>query len=100
MISADGVITIQCVSLDEVISNFKSTLIKMDIEGAEIDALPGEQKTIQKYVPGLAISVYHLPSHIWEIPLLVKQMMPGAYKYYLRAHGFNDYNIVLYAVPI
>lgn len=100
VISQDGLITIQCVSLDESVSDFKPTLIKMDIEGAEIEAIHGAQKIIQKIQPGLAISAYHLPSHIWEIPLLIKHMMPDAYKYYLRAHGFNDFDVVLYAVPI
>jgi FkbM family methyltransferase len=100
VISEKGAFTIQCISLDDAIPNFNPTLIKMDIEGAEIEALQGAQHIIQKYKPGLAISVYHFPSHIWEIPLFVKSMMPDAYHYYLRAHGFNDFDIVLYAIPI
>ena len=100
VISEKGSFTIQCISLDEVIPDFQPTLIKMDIEGAEMEALRGAQTIIQKYKPGLAISAYHLPSHIWEIPLWVKQMLPDAYHYYLRAHGYNDFDIVLYAVPI
>lgn len=100
VISNAGTFAVQCVSLDEAIPNFNPTLIKMDIEGAEIEALRGAQRIIQKYKPGLAISVYHAPAHLWEIPLLVEQMMPGAYRYYLRTHGFNDFDIVLYAIPI
>ncbi|MGA7194471.1 MAG: FkbM family methyltransferase [Anaerolineales bacterium] len=100
VISEKGAFTIQCISLDDAIPNFNPTLIKMDIEGAEIEALRGAQHIIQKYRPELAISVYHLPSHIWEIPLFVKAMMPDTYHYYLRAHGFNDFDIVLYTIPI
>jgi len=100
VISEEGTFIIQCIALDEAIPNFKPTLIKMDIEGAEIEALNGAQHIIQKYRPGLAISVYHFPAHIWEIPLLIKKMMPDAYRYFLRAHGFNDFDIVLYAIPI
>ena len=100
VISENGTAIIQCVSLDEAIPNFKPTLIKMDIEGAEMEAIKGAQNIIQKNKPGLAISVYHLPQHIWGIPLLIKKMTPKAYHYYLRAHGFNDFDIVLYAIPI
>lgn len=100
VITKNGEAVIQCVSLDEAIPNFKPTLIKMDIEGAEIEALNGAEHLIKKYKPGLAISVYHLPAHIWEIPLLIKKMMPTTYQYFLRAHGFNDFDIVFYAIPI
>jgi len=100
VIAPQGAFTIQCVSLDEAIPNFTPTLIKMDIEGAEVEALRGAQHIIQEYKPGLAICVYHRPSHIWEVPLLIEQMLPGTYRCYLRAHAFNDFEVVLYAVPI
>jgi len=38
----------------------------MDIEGAEIDALQGAKKIIQKSNPMLAICVYHKPNHLWK----------------------------------
>jgi FkbM family methyltransferase len=96
--NGDGIL--QCVSLDDAIPNFAPNLIKMDIEGAEIEAIHGAQNIIQRYKPGLAISVYHAPSHIWEIPVLIHQMMPSTYSYHLRSHGFNDFDMVLYALPI
>ena len=72
----------------------------MDIEGAEIEALKGAQNIIQKYKPGLAISVYHAPEHVWEIPILIREMLPNTYQYYLRSHAYNDFETVLYAIPI
>lgn len=90
---------VQCVSLDETIPAFNPNLIKMDIEGAEPDALLGARNLIATSRPGLAISIYHRPEHLWQIPLLVKDLAKGKYQYFLRAHGLNDFDIVLYAVP-
>ncbi|MBP5705970.1 MAG: FkbM family methyltransferase [Spirochaetales bacterium] len=46
----------------------KVDFIKMDIEGAEEEALVGASDTIKKYHPNIAISVYHKPSDFWKIP--------------------------------
>ena len=94
-----GDAVVQCVALDETIPTFTPTLIKMDIEGAEPDALLGARNLIADSRPGLAISIYHRPEHLWQIPLLVKDLVKGEYQYFLRAHGFNDFDIVLYAIP-
>lgn len=59
------------------------TFIKMDIEGAEVDALLGARKTLEKYAPKLAISIYHKWSHRWEIPLLIHSFCED-YKFYLK----------------
>jgi FkbM family methyltransferase len=100
-INTEGYSSIQCVAIDEVLINFAPTLIKMDIEGAEYDALLGMQRTIQQYKPGLAISLYHHPAHLWQIPLLVEQLANNLcqYKYFVRLHQRNGYDLVFYAVP-
>jgi len=72
-------------------------LIKTDIEGAEPDALLGTRKLISEHLPGLAISIYHRPEHLWQIPLLVYQIAGNQYQHYLRSHAFSDFDIVLYA---
>jgi FkbM family methyltransferase len=46
--------------------------IKMDIEGAETNALHGATETLQRWRPRLAISAYHLPEDPVEIPRTVK----------------------------
>ncbi|MEI6679670.1 MAG: FkbM family methyltransferase [Mariniphaga sp.] len=96
-IQVNGDITIQCLSLDETLLDVKIGYIKMDIEGAEIDALLGAQNTIKKYKPTLAISLYHKPEHLFTIPLLIKSWNLG-YKFYIRSHGNNLLETVLYCV--
>lgn len=102
LITNNGEAVIQCVSLDESAPNFAPTLIKMDIEGAELEALRGAEKTIAAFHPGLALSIYHTPTHLWEIPLWVAQIARKygfEYKYYLRTHAYNTFESVFYAIP-
>lgn len=81
--------------LDDVI-NEKVTFIKMDIEGAELNALKGSAETIRKYKPKLAICVYHKNEDFFEIPYFIHSLVPE-YKLYLRHHSWSIYETVLYA---
>ena len=99
-ISSKGTTVIQCAALDDAIPTFAPNLIKMDIEGAEYDALLGARQIIKKHTPGLAVSLYHRPEHLWQLPMLVDSIAPGKYKFYMRSHAMNDFELVLYAVPV
>ena len=68
----------------------------MDIEGAELDALIGAEKTIRENVPDLGICVYHSPNHLWEIPLFLNNLDLG-YRFYLRNYTSFMHETVLYA---
>jgi FkbM family methyltransferase len=94
-----GKARVRLVSLDEYLSEEERseiTYIKLDIEGAEQDALKGMQKTIAKYKPKLAICIYHLPDDLWKIPLFIYQLNPD-YKLYVRQHH-SVHETVCYAV--
>jgi FkbM family methyltransferase len=89
---------IQAVTLDDALGNFRPTLIKMDIEGAEPEALQGAARLILGSRPHLAICIYHKLRHYWEIPQLVKSLGPD-YRLFLRQHGYNGQETVMYALP-
>lgn len=86
------------VSLDEIINGYNPTYIKMDIEGAEKKAIEGARKTIEIAKPYLAISIYHHPEDLWEIPLFIKENFPF-YNLFIRIHGHFGMETVLYCVP-
>lgn len=90
--------TIEVVSLDDFLDGREVTFIKMDIEGAEVEALLGAKKTIAEQKPRLAISIYHKTDDIWRIPDTIRKCCPE-YRFYLRHYSFSDYDTVLYAIP-
>ncbi len=98
-IAAEGDLLIQCVAMDHVIPNFNPTFISMDVEGSELEALKGAENLIRKSRPGLAICVYHLPNHIWDIPLYLNGLNLG-YKFYLRNYTSFIAETVLYATIV
>jgi len=93
-----GVSSGSVVRLDDILNEKDVTYIKMDIEGAEINALNGAEKIIRQSKPKLAICIYHHISHLWEIPLLIHKMLPE-HHIYLRHHTRLEYETVCYAIP-
>ena len=74
----------------------KADFIKMDIEGAEQQALRGAEKSIRRFKPKLAITVYHSLEDFWEIPQWIAQL-GLEYKLYLRHFTIHQEETVLFA---
>lgn len=91
-----GTIRIDVVSLDAICGDWRPTLIKMDIEGAERDALEGARATLAACRPALAISAYHRIDDLWWLPLWIDALGLG-YRFDLRSHAHNGFDTVLYA---
>lgn len=89
---------VSATKLDGGIGDTVPTYIKMDIEGAELQALWGARKIIKEHSPVLAICAYHESDHLWEIPLLIHAINPE-YKLFLRRYAEGAYELVWYAVP-
>ena len=88
----------QVARLDDLIGNARVTFLKMDIEGAELQALEGAKKSILANRPKLAICVYHHFKDLWKIPLFINGLVPE-YRIFLRHHTKLEYETVCYALP-
>lgn len=82
--------------LTRILEKQRVTFIKMDIEGAEVEALRGASEIIETQKPQLAVCVYHRPQHLWEVPLFLKALVPE-YRIFLRHHSPLEYETVCYA---
>ena len=91
----EGVTEIETVALDDVLAGKRVTFIKMDIEGAEYEALMGAKKLIMENRPRMAISVYHKFEDFVTLADLVLSMHPD-YRIAYRHYGFDDLETVMY----
>jgi FkbM family methyltransferase len=97
-ISESGRARIQCVALDDAVQGWPLTHVKMDIEGAESDALAGMRRLLTSARPRLAISAYHRPEHLWTLLLELAALDLG-YRFHVRCYGEQCFDTVLYAIP-
>ena len=100
-LSEDALDTVNLTTLDQFFMDLgenakKPTFIKMDIEGAELCALKGARDIISKHKPKLAISAYHKPEDMYELPFIIKEMNPN-YKLMLKHYSRYMWETVLYA---
>jgi len=93
-----GTQEVECRSLDSALAGVQPTLIKMDIEGAELDALAGGKETMARSSPAMAVCAYHKCDHLWIIPQLLKAANPD-YRIFLRRYAEDCWETVYYAVP-
>jgi FkbM family methyltransferase len=87
------------VKIDSLVANDiidKIDFIKLDVEGSEVDALLGAQRSISIFQPKMAISVYHKPDDLFEIPLLISKIFPFYSKITLDHYSIQMGESVLY----
>lgn len=85
-------------ALDSVLGGAPCTYLKLDVEGAEREALAGAAQTIRRCRPKLDIAAYHRSADFFELPLLVHALDP-AYRLYLRHHPYVPaWDTILYAI--
>lgn len=93
---ADQKINIKTVALDDIVNGTDIGFIKMDIEGEELNALHGAEKTILKDKPLLAICVYHRCGDVLAIMDYLHKLVPQ-YHFWLRQYSAFAFETVLYA---
>lgn len=94
----EGQDQVQCMPIDLALDGRQVDFIKMDIEGAEHNALLGAERTIKKFLPIMAICVYHKPEDFYDIFMLIKSFSKE-YRFYIRQYRYGQTETVLYAVP-
>ncbi len=90
--------------IDFICNNDKVSLINMDIEGMELEALKGAKQTILENKPVIAACAYHLPTDLYELPMYIKNLHDD-YEIFYRKYASTFRNklrnaeLVMYAVP-
>lgn len=78
------------------LKNIGCDLIKLDVEGAEMEVMRGAEASIGKYLPKLQISLYHHHDHHLDIALWILDRFPG-YHFWIGHHTFWYSSVILYA---
>lgn len=97
VLTANGATMVSVIGLDEVLNGERVTYVKLNIEGAEIDALEGGAASIRRWAPKLAIAAYHVPDHLWRVPATIRGLRPD-YRIYFRQHDGGIIETVTYAL--
>lgn len=100
VIDIENGVLIHIDTIDNIVSEYDlaPTIIKMDIEGMEVEALKGAMETIKKYRPILMVCAYHKKNDLFEIFDLVNSMVDD-YCWYFRCHRPMTIEAVYYIVP-
>lgn len=98
---SDSTDTINTITIDDLVQEQqlqKIDFIKMDIEGAEMNALKGAIHSIQTFHPTLAIAVYHQISDFVNVMQFIDDLNLE-YQFYLGHYTIYAQETILFAVP-
>lgn len=98
-LSEDGAVEIEVLPVSDVVeAGGRAVYVKYDVEGAEWEALKGTEALIAEARPRLAVSVYHRPDDLWQLPLYLRRL-DSSYSLFLRTQGEDGTDVICYAVP-
>jgi FkbM family methyltransferase len=99
-ISADGTQRIAVTALDTCVDarGDDVVMLKLDVEGAEAEALRGAAQLLRRPDAVACVSVYHRPADLAELPRLLDAQQPG-HRLLLRSHGHDGADLVVYTLP-
>ena len=99
-ILGEGKVEVACGTLDDILADVNPSYVKLDVEGAERDALAGGRHILRHGSSLWAVCVYHRQNDLWQLPLLLRAGLPEkGHGFFLRKHGGEIFDTVLYAVP-
>lgn len=90
----NGETAVDTIAIDNHEKYSGATIIKMDVEGCELQALEGCKELLKKR-PRLAICIYHKNEDVISIYQFLK---PYGYKFFLRQHSYSAEETVMYAI--
>ena len=85
-------------TIDNCLNGKKATIIKMDIEGSESNAIEGASNTIKDNTPVLMICVYHKDNDSINLANQVLNINPN-YNIFVRHYTFSIFETVMFFVP-
>lgn len=89
---------IKMMKTDTMLRGEAATYIKIDVEGAEENALRGAKETIASFRPKLNVALYHRNEDMFKLPLLINELNKK-YKFYMRHHPYvPDWDTNLYCI--
>ncbi len=96
-LSTTGQTEIEVVRLDDEVQE-PITFAKLDIEGAEYDALQGAAEHIRSETPAMAVCIYHDQRDFWRVPQRVLELND---RYDLRVRHYSEgvHETVMFFVP-
>ncbi len=85
-------------TIDSLLDGVPVDLIKLDVEGNEEKALNGAAKTILRFEPSLAVSLYHKTDDLYSLIIKVHEMLPQHELYLRRVPCIPMWDLTLYAI--
>ncbi len=95
-IDSNGNNNIQTVSIDSMLE-IRPTIIRLHIEGQELSALHGAEKTIYKHQPILMVMADHNSDGLYKIGVFLQGLKN--YRLYFYLHDYSGNSAVFYAIP-
>ena len=95
-------IGVDTISIDDIVQEVcpgaDPLYIKLDVEGAEAEALQGARETIARRRALFSVAAYHQPADLWALARQIAAINDG-YRFRLRSHGADGADLTLYATP-
>lgn len=86
-------------SIDSLAAGERFTLIKLDVEGEEAQAIAGAQEQLRRFAPKLMVSAYHRNEDTFALLNQIHAIQPR-YRFYLRQHPYLPaWDNNLYCIP-
>lgn len=87
MLSDNGKYAVRAVPVDSIVGDRKFSYVKMDVEGAEKEAIEGMTELLRSQKPKLSIAAYHRTEDLTVLIPQIHSINPD-YRIYLRHHPY------------